>query len=101
MDVAIEKADRGARVRLVGRFDIKSNLEFRNAVRPLLTDDEVITITLDFAQVPFMDSSALGMLLLLLEQTQGANKRVVLTRCGPDLQRVLSVAQFHRIFRIE
>ena len=101
MDVMIEKTGDRATVRLVGRFDIKSNLTFRNAIKPLLSDAGVKSMAVDFDQVPFMDSSALGMLLLLREQAVSANKNVVLSRCGPDLQRVLSMAQFHKIFRIE
>ena len=101
MDVMIEKMGDRVEVRLVGRFDIKSNLAFRNAIKPLLSDSAVDTIAVDFDQVPFIDSSALGMLLLLREQAQSTNKNVALTRCSPDLQKVLTVAQFHKIFRIE
>lgn len=101
MDVMIEKGNGRALVRLVGRFDVKSNLTFRNAIKPLLSDGDVDTMAVHFDQVPFMDSSALGMLLLLREQAHGAKKNVVLSGCGHELQRVLSVAHFHKIFRIE
>lgn len=101
MEVVIEKAGGRVVVRLLGRFDIKSTLVFRNAVRPLLADSEVGGMTVDFDGVPFIDSTALGMLLLLREQATAVKKDVVLSRCGPTLQRVLSVAQFPRIFRME
>lgn len=101
MEVTIEKSGAQAHARLAGRFDIASTLTFRNAIKPLLSDGEIETMTVDFGQVSFMDSSALGMLLLLREQANGARKDVVLSHCNPDLQRVLSMAQFHRIFRIE
>lgn len=101
MDVVIEKSADRVLVRLVGRFDMKSTLTFRNAIKPLLGDSGVATVAVDFDQVPFMDSSALGMLLLLREQALGAKKNVVLNRCGPDLRRVLAVAQFDKMFRIE
>ena len=101
MDVTIEKSGAKGLAHLAGRFDIGSSLAFRNAIKSLLHDGEVETMTVDFREVSFMDSSALGMLLLLREQAQQAHKDVVLSSCNADLQRVLSLAQFHRIFRIE
>lgn len=101
MDVAIERSDRSATVRLGGRFDYKSNLAFRNGTRPLLTEPGVDTIAIDFADVPFVDSSALGLLLLLRAQAEDARKRVVLRHCGPELRRIITVAQFHLMFQVE
>lgn len=101
MDTSIEKKDGRATVSLSGRFDIMSNLAFRNATKPLLADGEVSTLVIDFAKVQFVDSSGLGLLLLLREQAQAAGKDIILAHCGPDLQRVLSIAQFNKIFRLE
>lgn len=101
MEIVIERISGRAVVRLDGRFDVTGNLTFRNATRPLLSATEVDTVVVDFDKVPFVDSSALGLLLLLREQAQGAGKHVVLKHCGPDLQRVLSVAHFTTMFRIE
>lgn len=101
MDVKIEKTNGRAVINLDGRFDIKSNVTFRNATKPLLEDAGLDAIVVDFARVPFVDSSALGLLLLLRAQAQEAKKDVFLTHCGADLQKVLSIAQFHRMFSIE
>lgn len=101
MDVAIEQVNRSATVRLGGRFDYKSNLTFRNNTRPLLSEPDVDTIVIDFSDVPFVDSAALGLLLLLRAQAEDARKQVVLRACGPELQRILNVARFHLIFHIE
>lgn len=101
MDVAVEQTNRSATVRLGGRFDFKSNLAFRNNTRPLLTEPDVDTIVIDFADVPFVDSAALGLLLLLRAQAEDARKHVVLRHCGPELQRILTVARFHLIFHME
>ena len=101
MEVVIERNSGRAVVRLAGRFDVKGNLTFRNATKPLLAAAGVDTLVVDFAEVPFVDSSALGLLLLLREQAQEVAKHVILTHCGPDLQRVLSVARFNTMFRIE
>jgi len=101
MEIRIEKEFNRALVSLSGRFDLTANLTFRNATRPLIGEDEVETVVIDFHQVPFMDSSALGLLLLLREQATAAKKTVVLRKCGPDLERVLSISNFNKMFVME
>lgn len=101
MQVTIDKQDGRALVKLAGRFDLTGNLTFRNATRPLLSDANVKTIVIDFQQVSYLDSTALGLLLLLREQAVANDKELILTHCGPELTRVFSISQFHRLFRIE
>lgn len=101
MEIGIENRNGRAHVLLDGRFDVKCNLSFRNAVKSVMEDPAVATVFVDFAKVSFIDSSALGQLLLLRAQAQEAKKSVVLGNCGADLRRVLEVAQFHRMFAIE
>lgn len=101
MNVTIEKDDGRAVLYLSGRFDVMSNVEFRDATKPLLSENDWDTLAIDFTDVPFVDSSGLGSLLLLREQMQTAGKGLVLTRCGEELRHVLDVAQFAKIFCIE
>ena len=101
MDITTEIIGGRASVHLVGRFDLKTNLDFRNATKPLLAATDVDTLVVDFAQVGFADSSALGLLLLLREQALVAGKKVILANCGNALQKTLAIAQFNRLFTIE
>lgn len=101
MEIVAEMAGRCALLHLSGRFDVHSSVQFRGAYRPLLHDGDIESLALDFSGVPYLDSSGLGMLLLLREQATAAGKSVVLTHCGPDLQGILSLAHFERIFHIE
>lgn len=101
MEVNIEREGRRVRVNLNGRFDLKSNLTFRNATRPLLGESDIDAIVIGFTNVSFVDSSALGLLLLLREQATNARKTVILSNCGQELTRLLSISQFHTIFPIE
>lgn len=101
MDISIETAADRALVRLAGRFDTQSSMALRNAARPLLATPEVSRLTLDLAQVGYIDSSALGLLLLLREQATELGKTVALANCSPDVMRVLSIAHFHKLFPME
>ena len=100
MQITVEKKDGTARLVLNGRFDFSSHREFRNACDEALKTPEINEIEADFSRVDYLDSSALGMLLLLREKAQGVNLKVSLTHCTGLVQQVLDVANFQRLFTI-
>ena len=100
MQISVEKKGDTARLVLNGRFDFSSHREFRNACDEALQTPEIKVIEADFGRVDYLDSSALGMLLLLREKAQNANLKVSLTNCTGLVQQVLDVANFQRLFTI-
>jgi anti-anti-sigma factor len=100
MQITVEKKGETARLALNGRFDFSSHREFRNACDEALQTPEIKIIEADFSRVDYLDSSALGMLLLLREKAQNANLKVSLTNCTGLVQQVLDVANFQRLFTI-
>lgn len=100
MQITIEKQGTTARLTISGRFDFSSHREFRNACDEVLQTPEIKEIEADFRHVDYVDSSALGMLLLLREKAQSANLTVSLTNCTGIVQQVLEVANFQRLFSI-
>ncbi|MBF0427682.1 MAG: STAS domain-containing protein [Magnetococcales bacterium] len=56
---------------------------------------------IDFKRVNYMDSSALGMLLLLREACGEEQSRVKLLNCNPQVQKILEIANFTRLFTME
>ncbi len=53
-----------------------------------------------FQQVVYLDSSALGMLLLLKEKVNSAHKSLALINCHDSVRQVLEIACFGKIFTI-
>lgn len=100
MQITMEKKDKIARMRLNGRFDFNSHREFRNACDQALQDQSNQEIEVDFSSVDYLDSSALGMLLLLREKATNVNMKVVLLNCKGIVQQVLEVANFQKLFTI-
>jgi anti-anti-sigma factor len=90
-----------ARIRLSGRFDFSAHRVFRESYTPPLEAGEVAEVEIDFAQVDYLDSSALGMLLMLREKAQAANKRVSLSNCHGAVRQVLDIANFGKLFAIK
>ncbi|MFN4325826.1 MAG: STAS domain-containing protein [Azonexus sp.] len=89
-----------ATIKLAGRFDFNTHREFRSAYEPLLSDDAVRSVVVDFSGVDYLDSSALGMLLMLRDKLGGANKEVALTGVRGNVKQVLDIANFGKLFQI-
>lgn len=88
-------------LQLVGPFDFNLHREFRQASQTLLDDPAVQEIQVDFDQVPFLDSSALGMLLLLKERATVLKKSMTLIHCRDTVLQVLEIACFNKMFTIK
>jgi HptB-dependent secretion and biofilm anti anti-sigma factor len=54
----------------------------------------------DFGRVDYLDSSALGMLLLLREKAEAAGKKVSLANLSGTVKQVLEIANFGKLFTI-
>ena len=89
-----------ATLRLKGRFQFDSHREFRSAYEPLIANPAVRVVVLDFSAGDYLDSSALGMLLLLREKLGHVGKEVELTGTHGMVKQVLEIANFARLFRI-
>jgi|APIni6443716594_1056825.scaffolds.fasta_scaffold710882_2 anti-anti-sigma factor len=89
-----------ARIHLAGRFDFNSHRLFRQAYEEALNDPASKSIEIDLGSVDYLDSSALGMLLLVKEKATSANKSLALANCRGVVQQVLDVANFHKLFTI-
>jgi len=48
-----------------------------------------------------MDSSALGMLLVLKERTGGGETAITLKNCNKEIKNILSISNFDKLFTIE
>ncbi|ODU47966.1 MAG: anti-anti-sigma factor, partial [Thiobacillus sp. SCN 63-374] len=65
MDIDTQKEGSRARLVLNGRFDFNSHASFNETTDTLLRQANISELELDFDQVKYIDSSAMGMLLLL------------------------------------
>jgi anti-anti-sigma factor len=100
MDIQTSIANNKATLRLKGRFQFDSHREFRGAYDPCINDAAVRTVVLDFSGVDYLDSSALGMLLLLREKLSHVNKEAEIFGARGAVKQVFDIANFARLFRI-
>ncbi len=98
MNISLTLAGNSATLLLSGRFDFSAHRDFRGAYKPLLEKSDLDEILLDFRSVEYMDSSALGMLLLLRQGAVEAGKTIRLRPGEGAVRKVLEIANFAQIF---
>lgn len=100
MDTVVEKVGESAVIRLSGRFDFNAHRNFREAVDKALALPETSAIGVDLAEVSYLDSSALGMLLMLRDKARAGNHAINLLRATGSVKQVLEIANFSKLFTI-
>lgn len=100
MQATVTKSDSNAQIKLSGRFDFNTHRDFRAAYEPLVGESAVRSVQVDFSGVDYLDSSALGMLLMLRDKLSGAGKEVALINVRGNVKQVLDIANFGKLFKI-
>ena len=101
MSVTQEVSSDGKKVQIniTGRFDYKVSQAFRDSYRRV-PGQECITFYVDLSNANYMDSSALGMLLLLREHAKCRGGSVFIERPSKQIDNILKVANFEQLFTI-
>jgi anti-anti-sigma factor len=86
-------------VDILGRFDFSVHQEFRQIYEKV--QHSVSQYIIDLRQTEYLDSSALGMLLLLREHAGGDRANVKLVHCRPAVKKILTIANFHQLFHLD
>ncbi|MFP4154422.1 MAG: STAS domain-containing protein [Halothiobacillaceae bacterium] len=82
-----------------GRLDFKVQKQFRQAYEK--EDVQPALVRVDLEGTEYMDSSGLGMLLLLRDHFSTTSPKIVLSKPSDELSKVLEIANFNKLFIIE
>ena len=99
--MAIWAEPQGAELRIYieGRFDFTSHQEFREAYEQ--KTQRFGRYVVEMRKTTYLDSSALGMLLLLRDHAGGDEAQIQITNCNSDVRRILNISNFEQLFTIE
>lgn len=100
MTLTIQPDTQPGLLHLEGTFTFDTHGIFKEATTELLQAGGLRTIVLELSRVSYMDSAALGMLLLLRERAEARGMKVVLSRPTAMVHSILQVVQFGRLFEI-
>ncbi|MDP2243852.1 STAS domain-containing protein [Pseudomonas sp.] len=81
-----------------GRFDFGAHQEFRDAYERV--DFSPKRYVVDLKGTTYLDSSALGMLLLLRDHAGSDRAQISLLNCNTDVRKILSISNFEQLFQI-
>lgn len=82
-----------------GRFDFSSHQEFRQVYEN--APKSVKRWVVDMSSATYLDSSALGMLLLLRDHAGGESSDITITGCNNDVRKILTISNFGQLFNID
>lgn len=80
-----------------GRFDFSAHKEFRESYEGT---DKGSSFSIDMSSANYIDSSALGMLLLLRDHAGGDHADVEIVNCNSDVKKILTISNFDQLFVI-
>lgn len=85
-------------LRLPSRFDYSFHRQFSELYSPLVENLSCKEIILDFTQVEYLDSSALGMMVLLQKKFSTNNRKIRIKGARGATEEILKMANMQKIF---
>lgn len=100
MEYTLHEQGNDYQLDLSGTFTFSDNAKFRQ-IATTLRESNADTVTLKLGALEFIDSAALGMLLLLHDEAQKKGFKVVLSGANGQIKKMLQLSNFHEIFTID
>jgi anti-anti-sigma factor len=98
MSVVTEVSPDGEKltISVKGRFDFAKHQDFRASY-----ENKVLkAVVVDLKEATYLDSSALGMLLLLRDHAGGDDSDVRVVNSNSDVRKILAISNFDKLFDI-
>jgi HptB-dependent secretion and biofilm anti anti-sigma factor len=99
MDVTQSVNAGNADVFFKGKFTFADNVRFRQLVDEMKTNS-IKNLVIDLGGVEFIDSAALGMLLIARDEAQKQNIQLTLRNPTGQLKKMFAVSKFDSLFNI-
>lgn len=93
----LDSANNKLVISIAGSFNFSEHPGFRESYRDIEADKN-LDVSVDLGNTEYMDSSALGMLLLLDEHF--SDQRINIINCSDYIKQVLNIANFEQKFNI-
>jgi len=88
-------------IHIDGRFDFNLHKDFRELYSSYNSEAKIKEYIIDLSETKYMDSSALGMLLLLREYAGGDSGNIRIKGCNSEITEILEISNFDRLFKID
>ncbi|MBF0125158.1 MAG: STAS domain-containing protein [Magnetococcales bacterium] len=100
MAMTVNQNGQDIRIELPDRFVFTLHNDFRHTYESYLAPRPGRKFVIDFAKTSYMDSAALGMLLVMREAVGGDTVPIHLVNARPAVRKILEAAFFHELFKL-
>lgn len=99
--ISVTRGDSETVINIKGRFNFEMHSQFRAAYQEETADkNKGRKFIIDLTGTEYIDSSALGMLLLLREEAGTNESDIEISNARPEIRKILETANFQRLFKI-
>lgn len=95
MKITKEVNNRTVTLKLEGNFTYTQRKPFQEMLKSVVVDG-VDQIVIDLSQIAFLDSAALGLLMISHRQLQAEKRTLSLAYPHPTVRQILEMANLHR-----
>ena len=86
-------------ISISGRFDASSLEQFRRSFENV-DSASLKSYEVDLEETVHLDSSALGMLLVLRDHAGGDRADITIKNCSPEVKKIFAISSFEQLFTI-
>lgn len=95
MKITHEVHDKKVTLKLEGNFTYTQRKSFQEMLKAVSTDG-IAEIMIDLSQVAFLDSAALGLLMITHRQLQAEKRTLSLAYPQPTVRQIIELANLHK-----
>ncbi|MEI6437219.1 MAG: STAS domain-containing protein [Candidatus Omnitrophota bacterium] len=99
MDIKLEKINDIQLIVLDGELNMESTHKFKETFKAILKERNAKVI-IDFAKVPFIDSSGIAALIEVCQNLGKVNARACLCHVNKKIVNVFEITKVHKLFKI-
>ncbi len=100
MSIQVSMQGNKATIILCEQFDHKVTHEFQESYNKALEQNGMEEMDVDFTKVAFLNSFALGLLLILRDKAEKLDVAINLVNSQGAVRRMLEIANFDKIFNM-
>ena len=101
MSIKIAQTGRHAVLAIQGRFVFEMRSEFLDAMRSVIALPNCDAISVDLSATEFLDSSAIGMLLILRDRALEADRQTRITGSSGSVRNVLTMCNIGQLIPLD
>lgn len=88
-------------IRLPNRFDFSHHKSFSQQIDDAFARSDLSSLEVDFSQVQYLDSSALGMLVLLAKKASAQNVSIAIRGAQGTALDIIMMANLNKLYSIK